>query len=133
MARVLLVEDEVTLLSNIERCLRREGLEVPTTRNCRSVHQALDCSEIDILCIDIHLPDGNGLDLIEDARASNPNIKTIVMSSNVTQVHRTRVVQLGIGDILEKPFRLRDLKGLLTRHTKAIGSSGRGTAKAWQR
>jgi DNA-binding response OmpR family regulator len=124
MVRVLLVEDEATLLKNIERSLRREGLDVLTARDCQSVQQVLDSSDIDILCLDIHLPDGDGLDLIEDARASSPGVTTIVMSSHVTQAHRSRALRLGVGDILEKPFRLHDLKVLLMRHIKAIESSG---------
>ena len=130
MVRVLLVEDEATLLKNIERSLRREALDVLTARDCQSVHQVLDSSDIDILCLDIHLPDGDGLDLIEDARVSNPGVTTIVMSSHVTQAHRSRALRLGVRDILEKPFRLRDLNVLLMRHIKAIeSSSSQGAAK----
>lgn len=113
MARILIVDDEVTVLKNIARSLRRDGHDVVTAPNCRDARLAIGGGQVDALCLDLMLPDGNGLDLLEEIRLTDPHLPTVVISSAVTHHVRARAAKLGARYVLPKPFRLAELKEAL--------------------
>ena len=115
MVRVLVVEDETTLRKNIDRSLRKRGFEVLTAPGVASARQALEGSQIDIVCLNINLPDGNGLDLLEEARAAHPGLPAIIISGTATPEDRLRAKRLGVQGFLDKPFRLADLIELISK------------------
>lgn len=137
MVRVLVVDDEATLRKNIARSLRRAGFEVITVADGAGARQALDDGDIDVLCLDIHLPDEDGLDLLEEFRQTFPGIPAIVMSGAVNPEHRPRALRLGVEEFLSKPFRLAELKMLVARCTETIEGAGpkgvRMVKKRWTR
>lgn len=134
MICVLVVDDEATLRKNIARSLRRAGFEVITAADGAGARQALDASDIDVLCLDIHLPDEDGLDLLEEVRQTFPDIPAIVMSGAVNPEHRPRAARLGVEEFLSKPFRLAELKVLVARCTETIEGAGpKGVRKAKKR
>jgi DNA-binding response OmpR family regulator len=115
MVRVLVVEDEATLRKNIDRRLRQDGIEVLTAPDIASARQALEGSQIDILCLNVNLPDGNGLDLLEEVRATHPSIPAIVISGTATPEDGLRAKRLGVLRFMDKPFRLAELAGLIAK------------------
>ena len=137
MIRVLVVDDEATLRKNIARSLRRAGFEVITAADGAGARQALDSSDVDVLCLDIHLPDEDGLDLLEEVRQTFPGIPAIVMSGAANPEHRPRALRLGVEEFLSKPFRLAELKALVARCAETIEGVGpkgvRKTKKRWTR
>ncbi len=80
MIRVLVVDDEATFRKNIAQSLRRAGFEVITAADRTGARQILDGSDVDVLCLYIHLPDEDGLDLLEEVRQTFPRIPVVVMS-----------------------------------------------------
>lgn len=120
MVRILVVDDEVDLLRLIQRILGREEVEVITARDITSARQALSLSPVDILCLDVDMPDGDGLDLLEEVRLTAPDIPAIVMSGNATRERRSRAAQLGVVEFLEKPFGFHKLKELVAQYGQAI-------------
>ena len=137
MIHVLVVDDEATLRKNIARSLRRAGFEVIIAADGAAARQALDSSDVDVLCLDIHLPDEDGLDLLEEVRQTFPGIPAIVMTGTTNPEHRPRALRLGVENFLSKPFRLAELKALVTRCTATIeGGEPKGvrkTKKRWTR
>lgn len=115
MVCVLVVEDETTLLKNVARSLRNAGYDVLTAESCEVARTALRDNEVHGICLDIGLPDGDGLDLLEEVRLSAPDLPAIVMSSATSQENRLRAAQLGVSEFLPKPFRLADIKAALVR------------------
>jgi DNA-binding response OmpR family regulator len=115
MVCVLVVDDEATVLRNIARSLHQAGFDVLTATNCESAWLALNSSKIDALCLDIMLPDGNGLDLLEEVRRTAPDIPAIVISSMTTTETRLRAAGLGVEHFLPKPFSLASLKKVLAK------------------
>jgi DNA-binding NarL/FixJ family response regulator len=80
-ARVAIVEDDTILREDLVRVVTHaEGLEVAGAGDTLAAGRALVAGEPDVLLIDLALPDGNGVDLIREARAQWPCIKIIVVS-----------------------------------------------------
>lgn len=113
MACVLVVEDEATLLKNVARSLQLAGFEVLTAETCERARMALKKRRIDGVCLDIGLPDGDGLDLLEEIMQSSPDIPAVVISSTSTHEARLRAARLGAQIFLSKPFRLADISAAL--------------------
>jgi two-component system OmpR family response regulator len=115
MACVLVLDDEATVLKNIARSLRRSGFEVVTAKDCQHAKSAFEQYRFDALCLDIVLPDCDGLVFLEEVRQFAPSLPTIVISSAVTTENKRRADRLGVSSFLPKPFRLAELKEALAR------------------
>lgn len=115
VARILVVDDEATLLKNVAQSLRRDGFDVLTARDCAGARDALCRSHVDALCLDINLPDGDGLDLLEEIRESVPDLPTIVISGGASAKNEFRAAHLGVQMLLRKPFQLSELKSSLAK------------------
>ncbi|MBN8606003.1 MAG: response regulator transcription factor [Caulobacterales bacterium] len=80
-ARVAIVEDDAILREELARVVDgADGLEIAGLAETLGAGRALLASDPDVLLIDLALPDGNGVDLIRQARAENAGIKIIVVS-----------------------------------------------------
>lgn len=80
-ARVAVVEDDAILREDLARMVTQtEGLELAGQADTLTAGRALIQSNLDVLLIDLALPDGNGVDLIAEARTSLPALKIIVVS-----------------------------------------------------
>jgi DNA-binding NarL/FixJ family response regulator len=80
-ARVAIVEDDAILREELARVVGdADGMDVAGLAETLGAGRALLASNPDVLLIDLALPDGNGVDLIRQARAEHPEIKIIVVS-----------------------------------------------------
>lgn len=80
-ARVAIVEDEAILREDLARMVTRaDGLEIAGVADTLAAGRALIGPALDVLLIDLALPDGNGVDLIRETRERLPSIKIIVVS-----------------------------------------------------
>jgi CheY-like chemotaxis protein len=113
MARVLLVEDEITALILAESVVQGLG---HSTYSAGSVVQGLalldDPGEIDLLFTDIRLPEGDlgGLELAEQARAKNPDLKVLY-----TITDGMKVMFVAGGEMLPKPYTAPELAAAIGR------------------
>lgn len=109
MAFVLVVEDESVLSRNIARRLNRDGLEVVTAPNRASAMKVFLEKNVDILCLDVELPDGDGLDLLAEFRRTRPDLPAIVITAFTNSSIRNRAAELGVLNYITKPFSLDGL------------------------
>ena len=80
-ARVAIVEDDAILREDLAQLVTRaDGLDIAGVAETVAAGRALLEPGLDVLLIDLALPDGNGVDLIREARERLPNIKIIVVS-----------------------------------------------------
>ena len=111
MARVLLVEDEITVLILAESVVQELG---HSTYSAGSVVQALalleDPGEIDLLFTDIRLPEGDwgGFEVAEQARRKNPNLKVLYTTAD-TITDGMKVMFVAGGEMLPKPYTAPEL------------------------
>ena len=118
--RVLLVEDEPANRALVRAILARadrHGLgeialhEAGTIAAARSI---LAAETVDVVLLDIRLPDGNGLDLAADLRARAVEApRIVVLSASVLPTERSMALAAGADDFLGKPFSSLDLVSLL--------------------
>ena len=106
--RILLVEDDMTLAMGIEYSLRNEGFEVQHVTNLKSAREIFSNSEIDMVLLDVTLPDGNGYELCKEIRV-NSNVPLIFLTACDEEVNIVLGLDMGADDYLTKPIRVREL------------------------
>ena len=84
MAKVMLVEDDSTMISLLNTLLEIEGFEVAYVEDFSNVLQEIPKNKPDVILLDVHLKDVNGLDILVDIR-KDANLKevNIIMSSGM--------------------------------------------------
>lgn len=109
-AKVLMVEDSVSLSAIYKAYLEDTDYQLVATERLAAAHAALGAFRPDIILLDIELPDGNGMDfLAETALMENPP-KVIVMTAHGTSDMAVNAIQQGAFDFLTKPFDAARLK-----------------------
>jgi DNA-binding response OmpR family regulator len=109
MAELLLVDDESGILMGLAALLRLRGHRVLCAAGVAEARSLLAASAPDLLITDYKLADGDGLALIQQARASYPLLPVILMSGFVDQDLRARFAALLEARLLEKPVDMGDL------------------------
>jgi two-component system response regulator AtoC len=112
MARVLLVDDEITMLQMVSELLRSEGHEVHPFNNATAGLEALDSIQPELVITDLYLDKAKagGLDILKKARSTNPPAVTIVITGFGSIETAVEAMKYGAFDYLEKPFKLDELK-----------------------
>lgn len=107
-ARILVVEDEVSLLETLEYNLRREGYEVVTAADGRDAMQAAREKRPDLILLDIMLP---GLDGLEVCRRLRKEMATpvIMLTARADEIDKVVGLEVGADDYMTKPFGMREL------------------------
>lgn len=120
MTSVLVIEDEAIFLRNIARYLRGQGFEVLTATTCALAMRNFLERDVDVLCLDVNLPDGNGLELLAEIRKTKPNLPTIVITASASEATRNRATELGVLAYFTKPFALEDLARTIVQILAAV-------------
>src|SRR4051794_12790688 len=104
---VLLVEDDLDIAEILKIVLTRVGLEVHSARSLAEARQMLRSRspEFAVVVVDKNLPDGNGLTVIEQERASGGDAEVVVITGFPSIDSAVHALRLGAYDYLEKPFR----------------------------
>jgi len=102
---LLLIEDENLLGVELARHFRRGGWEVVVVADVAAARRALLDDELAPLVVvsDMHLPDGNALDLLADVRERGPGGEWVFLTGYGTVADSVRALRLGAYDFLEKP------------------------------
>jgi two-component system, OmpR family, alkaline phosphatase synthesis response regulator PhoP len=109
MYRILLVEDEEALRDTLQLNLELEGYETITLASGSPVVATLEHQHIDLILLDIMLPDLNGLDVCEQIRLRNFTMPIIFLTAKDTPADRIAGLRRGADDYLAKPFHLEEL------------------------
>jgi CheY-like chemotaxis protein len=110
--RILLVEDHASTASTLARLLRKLGHDVSVAGGVAAGLAVARAERFDLLISDIGLPDGTGLDLVRQLRATHPDLPAIALSGYGTEADVRRSLAAGFTQHLTKPINLEQLKGL---------------------
>jgi RNA polymerase sigma factor (sigma-70 family) len=100
--RVVLVDDHLAFRQPLAFILMREP-DITITGQAGSVAEARPLlSEADIALIDLDLPDGEGIDLIEELRAINPRVMALVLTDHSSDLATARAVEAGAAGVIHK-------------------------------
>ncbi len=117
--KILIVEDEKELSAIVESFLLKEGFMCETAATFDEADEKLDLYQYDIALVDITLPGGSGLQLIETLKKHNADTGIIIISAKNSLDDKLSGLDLGADDYLTKPFHLAELnsriKALLRR------------------
>lgn len=105
---LLLVEDDKTILDGLKFCLTKENFDIKTAPNGRDALKALDNNKIDLLILDINLPDINGIELYKKIKNAK-DIPTIFLTANDLETTVVEALDTGADDYITKPFKTREL------------------------
>ena len=107
--KILLIEDEEAIRIGLKYCLEQEKFAVYESENGSKSLEILkeNNNNIDLILLDINLPDINGFDLFEQIKKYN--IPTIFLTANDLEVSIVKGLDMGAYDYITKPFKTREL------------------------
>jgi len=108
-AYMLLVDDEEDLRMTLQETLEDANYHVTTAANAMRAREAMSQGKYDIAVLDIRLPDGSGIDLLQEFHAADPDMGIILMTGYSEVNTAVDAVRLGADDFLKKPFDLGEL------------------------
>jgi DNA-binding NtrC family response regulator len=98
------VDDERSILTTLQKALSLEGFGVDVAGGIRVAEEKLAKNSYDIAILDVALPDGDGVSLLERLRAAGNDFPVVMMSGHATVDAAVRATRLGAFDFLEKPL-----------------------------
>lgn len=107
--KLLIVEDEMELLNATSGYLEKEDFVCETAPNFFEAEDKLISYHYDVVILDINLPDGNGLELLEFIKQKSPETGVLIVSAKNSLDDKLKGLDLGADDYITKPFHLAEL------------------------
>lgn len=107
--KILIIEDEPSLRELIQRSLEKERYVVEAAADFQSGLRKIEDYDYDCVLLDIMLPDGNGLNLLEQLKKMRKRENVIIISAKDSLDDKVLGLELGTDDYLPKPFHLAEL------------------------
>lgn len=109
-ARILIVEDSPLVTDAFEILFGEAGYEVDTARTVADAIQLGKTKPVDVMLLDLTLPDGNGLEILDALRQQGRLPRaTLAMTGDSSLESRRSCLEAGCSDVLVKPVPIRDL------------------------
>ena len=118
MQRILIAEDERSIVQIVEQRLRRDGFEVTAAATGEAALAALREQPFAALLLDIGLPGIDGFEVLRRLRAEGFRLPVIVLTAHGDEVDRVVGLELGADDYVVKPFSPRELVARLRAHLR---------------
>lgn len=107
--KVLIIEDEPSLQELIKGTLEKERYIVECASNYATAIQKIEDYNYDCILLDVMLPDGNGLSLLDSLKKMHKQDSVIIISAKDSLEDKVAGLELGADDYLSKPFHLAEL------------------------
>lgn len=120
MSVILLVEDDYALAMGTEYALQSEGYRVILAGTIEEARKNLD-KTVDLILLDVMLPDGNGYDFCREVRQQNWEIPIIFLTAVSEEVNIVQGLDLGADDYIAKPYRVKELLSRIGAHLRRAG------------
>lgn len=110
MSKILLLEDDLSLIDGLQYSLNKNGFHVDVARTVDEAKNLLaEITKYDLLILDVTLPDGTGFEVCENVRKYNDKIPIIFLTASDEEVNIIRGLDCGGDDYITKPFKLGEL------------------------
>mgnify|MGYP004512059699 FL=1 len=109
MQKILLTEDDITLANGIRLALQNASLHITLCHTLAEARNVLEGNSFDLLILDINLPDGSGLDLLNVVRKTSA-LPIILLTANDMEMDIVTGLESGADDYITKPFSLAVLR-----------------------
>jgi two-component system response regulator PilR (NtrC family) len=114
----LVVDDEPDICELLELTLRRMDINSQTAGDLAQARELLKIQPFDLCLTDMHLPDGNGIDLVKHLQEQHPDIPTAVITAHGNMESAIQALKAGAFDFVSKPVDLRVLRNLVNTALK---------------
>jgi two-component system response regulator PilR (NtrC family) len=120
---VLIVDDEPDLIELVSLTLGRMNLQTASAPNLERARAQLAARRFDLCLTDMHLPDGDGLDLVAHIQEHHPNLPVAVITAHGNVESAVRALKSGAFDFVSKPLDLGVLRKLVATAIKLLERS----------
>ena len=114
---ILVVDDEQTILTGVEEYLKEYGYSVFTAGNGVEAIEIFEKIEINLIILDLMMPEKNGYEVLEEIRTQS-NIPVIILSAMEDEISQLKGFDLEADDYVTKPFNPLELKARVKSHIK---------------
>ncbi|KQT52784.1 MULTISPECIES: response regulator transcription factor [unclassified Aureimonas] len=128
--RILVVDDDQEIRRLLGRYLEQQGFQVVLAGSRREFEARLAEGEVQVVVLDVMLPDGSGLDICRDLRDRRPDLGIILLTALKEDVDRIIGLELGADDYLGKPFNPRELVARIKAVLRRTGERREETVEA---
>jgi two-component system, OmpR family, response regulator len=118
--RLLVVDDEATILELLSGSLRLAGFEVVTATSGAGAVRAAAASRPDLVLLDVMMPDGDGFEALRRIRSAGSEVPVIFLTALDEVTDRVKGFALGGDDYVSKPFSLEELLGRIQAVLKRV-------------
>ncbi|MGB9112535.1 MAG: response regulator transcription factor [Acidimicrobiales bacterium] len=120
LGRVLVVDDEVSIVDSVATVLRYEGFDVDVAKTGRAALAKAQADRYDLVVLDVMLPDLDGLEVTRRLRQDGVDIPVLFLTAKADVEDRVAGLSIGGDDYVTKPFSLIEIvaraKAILRRH-----------------
>ena len=127
--KILLVEDDGSLIDGLEYSLKKDGFLVDIARNVQEFLHIYEKGKYDLLLLDVTLPDGNGFEICEKVRKES-EVPILFLTAADEEVNVVRGLDMGGDDYVSKPFRLNELLSRIHSLLRRAGKKDKRPGKA---
>ena len=107
--RVLLVDDEAELVEALTRRLKLRQIDVEGVRKGRDAIAFLKQKPVDVVVLDLRMPDMGGIETLKEIKLRYPEIEVIILTGHANKVGAVEGMRLGAFDYLLKPIKIDQL------------------------
>jgi two-component system, NtrC family, response regulator AtoC len=127
----LIVDDDEDFRASVASLVKREGFETQLAGSLEEARKTLGTASPDLVLVDLQLPDGHGLELLDDAAPAS-DTEFVVITGNGSIDTAVRAMREGVLDYLPKPFEAARLSGVLANVSRTRGLKRELNGLRWQ-
>lgn len=121
MKKILLVEDDLSLIEGMEFSFKKSGFAVEVVRTVAEAFKVIGLDSFDLIILDLSLPDGSGFDICKKVREFS-DVPIVFLTASDEEVNVVMGLELGGDDYITKPFRLNELISRINALLRRSGS-----------
>ncbi|KAA3620113.1 MAG: DNA-binding response regulator [Calditrichaeota bacterium] len=109
MKRILIIEDDPAIMAGLVESLKSEHFEVLTARDGVRGFETARSENLDLILLDLMLPQKNGEEVCRDLRAQGVRTPILILTSKSQELDKVLLLELGADDYVTKPFSVREV------------------------
>jgi DNA-binding response OmpR family regulator len=125
IARILLVEDDATIGDGLRQAFQAQGYAVAWAETGTEALRLAACDPVDLVLLDLRLPDLDGVEVCRRLRASHPALTIVMLTARSDEIDVVVGLDAGADDYLTKPFRLAELLARVRAHVRRLDLAGK--------
>jgi two-component system KDP operon response regulator KdpE len=130
-ASILVVDDEKEIVRALQRSLTAHGYSVLTASNGQEALKAIRQRHLDLLLLDLMLPDMSGLEICRQVRAES-NLPIIILSVKDAEYNKVEALDLGADDYVPKPFGMDEVLARIRVALRHVAQTSSGAEPQFQ-